>query len=135
MDDEAAEQPHHLLHGHMRVIEQSPVLMKGKLVDEAFAGHHGLLADAGYAVHLDRQLQAMPVYARGLGQMILEDDPDMIAFIRLDGWTRRASIKAPQVESPAWYDHLLYRLCDQMEDLDAVVHGERQIANIRRQDR
>jgi len=118
----------------MRVIEKSPVLMERELVDETLAGHHGFLADAWYSVHFDRQLQSMPVYARGLGQMVLEDDSDMIAFIRLDGWTGRASIKTPQVENPAWYYHLPYRLCDQVEDLDALVHSERQIANIRRHD-
>src|SRR6266849_6684587 len=101
MDDEAAEHPHHFLHGHVRVIEEGAVLVQRKLVNEALAGHNRFLSDAGYAVHLNREFEPVPVNTGGLGQMILEDDADAIAFICLDGRSRGASIEAPEIESPA----------------------------------
>ena len=38
MHDEAAEHADHLLHGHVRVVEEGSALMDMELVDEAAAG-------------------------------------------------------------------------------------------------
>ena len=40
MDDEAAEHPRHLLHRHVRVVEEGAVLMDIELVDETTARLH-----------------------------------------------------------------------------------------------
>src|SRR5580700_4021911 len=71
------------------------------------------------------------MYAGRFGQMVIEDDPDTIAFRCLDGWSRGASIEAPKVESPARYDGLSYRLGSKMKDFYATVNGERQVVDIR----
>src|ERR1700676_3669371 len=114
------------------MVEEGAVLVQRKLVNEPFTGHHRRLSNAGNAIHLNREFETVPVYPGGLWQMIFKDDADAIAFICLDGRPRRAAVKAPEIEGPPGNDHLFYRLCDQMEDLDAVVHRELQIGNVRR---
>ena len=48
MHDEAAEHPDHLLHGHVRVVEEGAALVDVELVDEAAAGNNGLLQMPGW---------------------------------------------------------------------------------------
>src|SRR5262249_32312379 len=134
MHDKAAEHADHLLHRHVRVIEEGAVLAQRELIDEAFAGHHGLLPDAGDAVHLYGKLDAVPVYARRLGEMILEDDADLVAFVGLDGGTWRASVEPPEIERAAGDYRLLHGLSGEVEDFDAVVECEGQVGDVRRDD-
>ena len=52
VDDEEADQAHHLLHRHVRVIEERAVLLQRELVDESAARRNRILRDPRHAVHL-----------------------------------------------------------------------------------
>src|SRR6478672_2852868 len=95
MHDEAAKHTDHLLHGHVRVVEECSALANMKLVDEAAAGKHGLLRDAGLAVVADLIFKAVPVNRTWLGEMVVEDDADVITLVDLDGGAGRGAIEAP----------------------------------------
>src|SRR5580700_5855943 len=62
--------------------------------------------------------------------MVLEDESDSIALIRLDGRSRSATVEAPKIYGSARNDHLLHGLRNQMKHFHSVVHGERQVCNI-----
>lgn len=62
--------------------------------------------------------------------MIIEDNSNPVSLIRLDCWTRRASVEAPKIKRPARKDNLFHGLRNQVENLHAIVRRERQIANI-----
>src|ERR1700722_12154311 len=72
------------------------------------------------------------MYPGRLGQMVLEDDPNTVAFRCLDSRAGSASIETPKVQGPARHDGLLYRLRSKVTDLHAAIHGERQVVDIRR---
>src|SRR5215831_7737708 len=111
----------------MRVIEERPVLMQWKLVDESLARHDRLLPNAGHAVHLDRQFETVPVNASRLRQVVLKNNSNAIALVRLDRRARRASIKTPKIENAPRDDRLLHRLGGEVEDLHPVLHAVRQV--------
>ena len=134
MNDEATEHPDHFLHGHMGVIEEGAVLMQRVLVNEALSRHDQLLAHPRHAVHFNREFKPVPVNAGRLRQMVVEDDTDAVSLVRLNRRSRRAAVEAPQIESSAGDDDLLHGLGDEIEDLDAVVHRERQVAHVERGD-
>jgi hypothetical protein len=64
---ERAQHPSHLLHRHVRVVEESTCLMDVELIDEPSAWLHRRLADAGHTVVLDGVFKAMPVHGSRLG--------------------------------------------------------------------
>src|SRR5579883_2409677 len=132
MNNEAAKHSNHFLHRHMGVIEERAVLMKVELVNKTLAGHHRFLTDSGNSVHLDWQFKAVPMNTCWLGKTIFKNDPNSIPFGGLDRWSRCAPVESPQIECPARHDHLFNRLRDKAEDLDTVVCGKRQVANIER---
>src|ERR1051326_4391057 len=135
MDDEAAEHPHHFLHGHVGVIEERAVLMQIELVNEFSTGHDRVLANAGHTIHLVGKFQTVPMYPGRFGQMILEENADAIALMGLDSRPGSGPVEAPQVERPAWDDHLLDRFGNQMEHFDTIVDGVWQISDIGRDHR
>jgi hypothetical protein len=65
----------------------------------------------------------------------MEDDPDAVAVICLNGRAGRAAIEPPQIDCASGYDRLFHWLRNQLEDFDAIVHREREIRSIWRQDR
>ena len=75
------------------------------------------------------------MYASRLRQMVIEDNPDAVAFVSLNGRSWSAPVEAPEIESSARYDHLLHGFRSQIKHLDAVVHRKWQISDIRRHDR
>ena len=97
-------------------------------------GMTGFWPDAGNAVHFNREFKSVPVNAGRLRQMVVKDDADAVSLVRLNRRSRRAAVEAPQIESSAGNDDLLHRLGNQVEYLDAVVHRERQVANVERGD-
>jgi len=135
MNDESAQHSDHFLHRHVRMIKEGPVLVQLKLINKAFTGLHGFLSNARNPIHLDWDFKPMPMYARRFREMVIEDDPDAVAVICLNGRAGRASVETPQIECASGYDRLFHRLRNQLEDLDAVVDGERKIRNIWRQNR
>ena len=130
MHDEAAKHADHLLHGHVRVVEERSALVNMELVDEAAAGKHGLLRDAGLAVVADLIFKAVPVNRTWLGKMVVEDDADVVALIDLNGGPGRRAIEAPEVERPVGQNRSLHWLGDEVEDLGAVVEREGEIGDI-----
>src|SRR2546427_9507443 len=96
--DEKADEPHHLLHGAVGVIEERAFLMDGELVQIFSAGRHGLLADERHAVLLDGDFEAVPVERGGFGQGVFKDDADAVALPNLDGWAGARTAVAPNVQ-------------------------------------
>ena len=95
MHDEAAEHADHLLHGHVRVVEEGAALVDVELVDEAAAGRDGLLRDAGLAVVAHLIFEAVPVDGACLGQMVVEDDAHVVALSDLNGRAGRGAVESP----------------------------------------
>src|SRR5262245_11573884 len=59
--------------------------------------HTRPMADVRRAVHLDRDLQPVPVNGRRLGQLVGEDDSHAVALVDLDHRPRDAAAVAPGV--------------------------------------
>src|SRR6516165_7350229 len=135
MNDESAQHSDHFLHRHVWMIKEGPVLVQLKLINKAFTGVHGFLSNARNPIHLDGDFKPMPMYARRFREMVIEDDPDTVAVICLNGRAGRASVETPQIECASGYDRLFHRLRNQLEDLDAVVHRERKLRNTGRKNR
>src|SRR6516225_8711591 len=62
--------------------------------------------------------------------MILKDDPDSVALIRLNRRPRSTTVETPEIENAARYDRLLYGFSGQIKDLDVAIHRERQVLYI-----
>ena len=85
MGDEHADESHHFLHGAVRVIEKSSVLMNSELVNVCSSGRHRLLADPGHAVLLDGKFQAVPVHRSAFRKRVFKHDANAIAARDLNG--------------------------------------------------
>src|SRR5207248_853661 len=131
MHDEGAKHAHHFLHGHMRVVEVSTLLVQRELVNEASARLDRHLADAGTTVHVVGNFEAMPVHRGRFGQVIVNDDANTVSLIDLNGRSGSAAVEAPQNQCLIGSDLLLHWLGNQMKHFDAVIHGEWQIRYIR----
>src|SRR6266478_6154177 len=121
MRDKKSDLANHLLHGAVRVIEERPFLMHGELIDVFFAWCHGLLADPGNAVLFDGNLQAVPMQRSRFGELVLEDHPDAVALLNLDGWPRSAAVVAPSVDGFERCDFALHGLGNEAKNLYAGV--------------
>ena len=95
VDDQQAEHPHHLLHRHVRVVEERAVLVQRELVHELAPGQDRVLCHAGHAVHRDGHLEAMPVRREDFGQVVLDDEADPVPLVHLDRRARHAPVEAP----------------------------------------
>ncbi len=135
MHDEAAQHAGHLLHCEMRVIEEGSGLVNVEFVDKSSARLDRVLADARHAVHIDRNFKAMPVHRGRFGQVVVDDNAHAVALIYLNGWPGCGAVVSPQIEGFVRQDRLLHRLCDEVKDLDAVVHDEGQVSDIGGDDR
>ena len=135
MHDEGAEHAGELLHGHVRVVEEGAFLVDDEVVRKALAGADRLLADAGHAVVADGIFEAVPVHGGRLGQLVLEDDADLVALRDLDGGAGRGAVIAPDVDGLVRRDLLLEDVRDEAEDLGVSVHLKRQITDVCGDDR
>src|SRR5579883_3450036 len=97
MDDEQTDHAHHLLHRAVRVVEECSRLMQGELVDKLAGGRDGFLADVGDAIHVYRDLQAMPMDRGRFGKVVFEDDPHAVALVDLDRRTGTGTVVAPDL--------------------------------------
>src|SRR5437870_8431286 len=113
MHDERTDHSHHFLHGHMRVIEVGSFLAECEFVDKSTAGRDGVLAGTRCAVHLDRNLESVPVHRSWFGEVIVHDDADAIALSDLNRGSRRTAVITPEVNDPPWDDFLLHWLSNQ----------------------
>jgi hypothetical protein len=66
VDDEEADEAH-LLHRHVRVVEERAVLLQRELVHETAARRDRILRDAGHAIHVVGDLEAVPMHRKGSG--------------------------------------------------------------------
>ena len=141
MNDEHADHAHHLLHRHVRVVEEGAMLVQRELVYEPAPGQDRVLCHAGHAVHRDGHLEAMPVRGEDLRQVVLDDEADPVSLVHLDRRAGHAPVEAPGVadarRAHVGRRHELgpNRLRDNVEGLDSVFHAPRHLRHIRRLDR
>ena len=81
IDDNRTIHAHGFLHARMAVIPVSARLPDGKFVRKGRARLDPREADAGNAVHLERQQHAVPVDRTILGQRIGHCEADVLAFL------------------------------------------------------
>src|SRR2546422_10626945 len=135
MQDEEAEHAHHLLHGHVRVIEEGAVLVEGEFIDEPAAGRDRILRDPRPPIHLNRDLKAVPVHGGRLGQAILNDDTHPISLVHFDRGSGHATVVAPDVADLAWQELPFHHLGHEVENLDAVFYAPGELGDVRCLDR
>src|SRR5712664_794503 len=128
--DERADHPYHFLHCHVRVVEVRAFLVERELVDESAAGWDRVLACTRCAIHLDRNLETVPVHRRCFGKVVIHDDANAITPGNLNGWSRSAAVVTPKIDDSARNDFLLHRLGDEMEFLDVSIHAKRKVGHI-----
>ncbi len=133
--DERAEHPSHLLHCHVRVVEESTCLMDVELIDKASARLHRRLADSGLSIVLDGVFKAVPVNRSQFRQPVLEDHAHMVALIDLNRRSRSAAIEAPGVNRLERADLLFHHLGGQVKDLRVPVHRVGHISDVGSHDR
>src|SRR6185369_1778032 len=92
----------HFLHGAMRVVEISSVLMDSEVIGERFTRLNHRLADERHAVHGNRYLQTMPVDRSIFRQLIFENNANVIAFCNLNSRTRHTTVIAPDSDHLCW---------------------------------
>src|SRR5687767_10975799 len=97
MNNEEADHAHHLLHGHMGVIEERAVLMNRVLICESSSWLDEGLANKRNAVHIQRHFQTMPMYSCGFWQLVLKNESHTVAFIHFDCRTGNATVVSPAV--------------------------------------
>src|SRR5258708_16707309 len=130
--DERADHPYHFLHRHVRVVEVRAFLIERELVDESAAGWDRVLACTRCAVHLDRNLETVPVHRGCFGKVVIHDDANAITPGNLYGWARRAAVVTPKIDDSARNDFLLYRFGNEMKFLDIAIHAKRKVGHIGR---
>src|SRR6516162_7719860 len=113
------------------MVKVRSLLMLGELVHESATRRHGLLTDVRCPIHSNRDFQTVPVNGGSFGQMILKDDPYVIALIRLNRRTRTASVVAPGVQGVERQNAALHGFRDQAEDLHAILDFIRKVWHIR----
>ena len=121
VNHEHADHPHHLLHGHMGVVEEGPVLMDGELVDELVSGLDEILGQARHSVHFERHFQAMPVHGEFFGQTVLDDESQTIPLIDFNQRPRHRTIETPHVDNLAWKKLAFHDLASNVKDLETVL--------------
>ena len=84
MDYKQPRHPHDLLHTAVRVIEERAVLMQVELIDEHSTGGNRILREAGYTVHRNWKLDAVPVHYRGFRQLVVDNDAHPVAIDRFN---------------------------------------------------
>ena len=88
MNDEEPDHAHHLLHRHVRVVEERAVLVERELVGKCAARRDRILRNTRHAIHLVRNLEAMPVHRERFGQSIRDDEADTVTLDRPRSWGR-----------------------------------------------
>src|SRR5258708_36109957 len=107
--DERADHPYHFLHCHVRVVEVRAFLVERELVHKPSTGWDRVLACTRCAIHLDRDLEAVPVHRRCFGKVVVHDDANAITPGNLYGWPRSAAVVAPKIDDSARNDFLFHR--------------------------
>ncbi|GCC47755.1 hypothetical protein chiPu_0032058, partial [Chiloscyllium punctatum] len=137
VDNEHAHHAHRHLHHlvRVRVVHERPARLDLEFVDEGLAGFDVRLVEAAHPVHAVRYDHAVPVHGGMLGQLVGDEDPDLVAFDRLDGRTGRLPVVSPQVGLHALSELAHDRFGDEMEFLPVPVHPPRQRPSVQRHDR
>ena len=134
------DEAHHA-HGHLhhlvgvRVIHEGAGLLHLEFVDESLAGLNLRLGQTAHAVHAVGQQDAVPVDGGVLGQLVGDEDAQLVAFHAFDGRPGRLAVVAPQPRDHAGRDLALDRLGDEVELLPAVARAPRQRPAVERDDR
>ena len=137
MHDERAHHAHRHLHHlvGMRVVHEGAAALELELVDEGLAHRDMRLGEAADAVHAVRQQHAVPMHGGVLGQLVGDEDADLVAFDRLDGRARRLAVIAPQLAPSCRARSRAHLLGDEMELLPLAVHAPRQRPAVQRHHR
>ena len=123
IDEEQAHHPHPVLHPVVRMVEERAALVERELVRLHAARRDRGLRQPRHAVHRDRDLEPMPVDARRLGQVVVHDDANAVAFDRLDRRTGHAAVKAPDVDVEVGQELAPGVPAVEVELLRAALHG------------
>ena len=135
--DDRAHHPHRHLHHFVgvRVVHEGAALRGSELVDESLARLDVRLGQPADAVHTVRQQHAVPMDGRVLGQLVGDEDANLVALDAFDGRPRRLAVVAPQMRLHAG-SHLAHdRLGDEMKLLPVAVHAPRQRPAVEGNDR
>src|SRR5258705_9582897 len=130
MNDEKTDHAHHLLHRHVRVVEEGAVLIKRELVGECATWLNHWLADKRYAVHFWRYLQTMPVHRGRFWQLVLEEYAYTVTFIDFDSWPRNAAVVAPGINLFHRINLGLNNFGRKTEDFDIAFHRPWQLRHV-----
>lgn len=109
IDDDRAIMPHLLLQAGMAVIPVSARLADRKAVGKAAARRNAGEADAGHAIHLERQQQAVPVDRGLLVQIVDDGERRVLPFAEAQQRRRHRAVDADRMLRLAVDRHHLMR--------------------------
>ena len=92
IDNDRAVDAGLLLKAGMAVIPVGAALHHRELVGEGLAGFDAIKRKPGYAVHLVRQQQAVPVNGAGFRQQVGDLEGDSVTFAPAQGWAGNAPV-------------------------------------------
>ena len=97
MHDDRAHHAHRHLHHlvRVRVVHESPAFPDREFVDEGLARLDVRLRQSADAIHAVRHQHAVPMDGCVLGQLVGDEDADLVALDAFDGRPRRLAVVAP----------------------------------------
>ncbi len=108
----------------MRVIHKRPRGLGGEFVRERLARLDRILRDARHAVHRVRDFDSVPMDRGWIGQLVLHDDPHLVALGDADHRSRHGSIVGVRGDGHAIQNRPQHGFGRQLENLDAILHAE-----------
>ena len=80
------------------------MLVHVEFVDELASGWNGVHRDPRNTVHLDGDLQTVPVDRRQLGETVLEYDANSVPLVDFNGGAGDAAVIAPGVDNASRHE-------------------------------
>src|SRR5581483_2563609 len=89
-----------------------------------------ILTASGRPIHVDRDLESVPVHRGRFGKMVVDDDPNPITLVHLNRRAWSAAVVSPKVNDPARKDLLFHRFGNEMKFFYVSVHAPRKLRNV-----
>jgi hypothetical protein len=110
----------------LRVVHEAAAARQLELVNERLAGIDVRLRQAADAVHAVRHRYAVPVHGGMLGQLVGDEDADLVALHCFDGRPGRLAVVSPKIGLHARRELAHHQLGDEMELLPVAIHPTRE---------
>src|SRR5579885_663491 len=103
----------------------------GEIIGEALPWLDGVLADAGDAILIGRNLQPVPVDGGALREMVGDGDAYMIASRYADGRARDRAVQCPGEHARMPFDRLPHDLLSRKMELFRAIGGDGVLSGLR----